>query len=134
MIFYKPYKSDRGKDFINGTHPIDELSQRKILWEYINEMYIRQLKHEIIEGDDFIAYYCLTKENEKITICTNDTDMAQLINEDVKIYYLHLKNYVDNVNYSSYFSHHQSNALLVKSIIDTADSIKGIRVWVNQHY
>jgi 5'-3' exonuclease len=74
-------------------------------------MYIRQLKHEIIEGDDFIAYYCLTKENEKITICTNDTDMAQLINEDVKIYYLHLKNYVDNVNYSSYFSHHQSNAL-----------------------
>jgi 5'-3' exonuclease len=54
-------------------------------------MYIRQLKHEIIEGDDFIAYYCLTKENEKITICTNDTDMAQLINEDVKIYYLHLK-------------------------------------------
>jgi 5'-3' exonuclease len=113
-----------------------ELSQRKILWEYINEMYIRQLKHEIIEGDDFIAYYCLTKkENEKITICTNDTDMAQLINEDVKIYYLHLKNYVDNVNYSSsYFSHHQSNALLVKSIIgDTADS-KSIRVWVNQHY
>jgi hypothetical protein len=68
---YEPYKSGRGKDYKNGTQPIDEseLAQREIIWEYLKEMYIRQLKHEIIEGDDFIAYYCLTKkENEKITI------------------------------------------------------------------
>ena len=128
---YEPYKSARGKDYKNGTQPIDvsELKQRKMVWDYLNEMYIRQLKHEIIEGDDFIAYYCLNKkQNEKITICTNDGDMAQLISEDVKIYFLNFKNYVDNINYSSYFSHHQTNSMLIKSMIgDTADSIKGIK-------
>ena len=66
---YEPYKSARGKDYINGTQPIDEseLNQRRIIWDYLNELCIRQLKDEVIEGDDFIAYYCLTKKkNEKI--------------------------------------------------------------------
>jgi len=128
---YEPYKSDRGKDFINGTQPIDEseLLQRELAAEYIDEMYIRQLKHEIIEGDDFIAYYCLTKKpNEKITICTNDVDMAQLISEDVKIYFLHLKEYVGKDNFSSYFCYNQENSVLVKTMLgDKSDSIKGIK-------
>tara|TARA_R110000782_G_scaffold215659_2_gene303324 strand:- start:1948 stop:3000 length:1053 start_codon:yes stop_codon:yes gene_type:complete len=128
---YKPYKSARGKDYINGTQPIDvsELSQRKAVWEYLNEMYIRQLKHPIIEGDDFIAYYCGTKkENEKITICTNDRDMAQLIRDNIKIYFLDLKKYVDYSNYSLYFRHNQKNSVLLKTIAgDVSDSIKGIK-------
>lgn len=128
---YEPYKSGRGKDYKNGTQPIDEaeLKQRKLIWEYLNEMYIRQLKHEVIEGDDFIAYYCLTKkENEKITIVTNDRDMAQLIQKDVRIYFLDLKKYVDNVNFSSYFCYHYDNAALVKTMTgDSSDSIKGIK-------
>jgi 5'-3' exonuclease len=128
---YEPYKSDRGKDFINGTQPTDEseLLQRELAIEYIDEMYIRQLKHEIIEGDDFIAYYCLTKNpNEKITICTNDVDMAQLISEDIKIYFLHLKKYVGKDNFSSYFCYNQENSVLVKTMLgDKSDSIKGIK-------
>lgn len=128
---YEPYKSARGKDYINGTQPIDEseLNQRRIIWDYLNELCIRQLKHEVIEGDDFIAYYCLTKnKNEKITICTNDSDMAQLINDDVRIYFLNFKNYVGKDNYCSYFSHYLENSMLIKSMIgDTADSIKGIK-------
>jgi 5'-3' exonuclease len=128
---YEPYKSARGKDYKNGTQPIDEseLKQRRIVWDYLNELCIRQLKDEVIEGDDFIAYYCLTKnKNEKITICTNDSDMAQLINEDVRIFFLNFKNYVGKANYSSYFSHNIENSMLIKSMIgDTADSIKGIK-------
>lgn len=128
---YEPYKSARGKDYINGTQPIDEseLKQRRIVWDYLNELCIRQLKDEVIEGDDFIAYYCLTKnKNEKITICTNDSDMAQLINEDVRIFFLNFKNYVGKDNYSLYFSHNIENSMLIKSMIgDTADSIKGIK-------
>ena len=128
---YEPYKSARGKDFINGTQPIDEseLQQRRIVWDYLNELCVRQLKDEVIEGDDFIAYYCLTRnKNEKITICTNDSDMAQLINDNVRIYFLNFKNYVDKSNYSSYFRHNQENSMLIKSMIgDTADSIKGIK-------
>ncbi len=128
---YQPYKSDRGKDFINGTEPIDEseLEQQALIWEYLNDMYVRQLRHDIIEGDDFIAYYCLTKKNnEKITIVTNDRDMCQLISDDVRIYFLHLKVYVDIDNYPTYFTHHQENSVLIKTIAgDDSDSIKGIK-------
>jgi len=128
---YEPYKSARGKDYKNGTQPIDEseLKQRRIVWDYLNELCIRQLKDEVIEGDDFIAYYCLTKnKNEKITICTNDRDMAQLINDDVRIFFLDKKNYVGKSNYSSYFRHNQENSVLLKTIVgDTSDSIKGIK-------
>ncbi len=128
---YKPYKSARGKDYENGTQPIDisELEQRKLVWDYLNELYVRQLKHEVIEGDDFIAYYCLTKsDNEKITICTNDRDMCQLISADVRIYFLDIKDFVGIDNFSLYFCYHYENACLIKSMIgDNSDSIKGIK-------
>lgn len=128
---YEPYKSGRGKDYINGTQPIDEqeLNQRKLIWDYLNELYVRQLRHEIIESDDFIAYYCLTKKlNEKITICTNDRDMAQLINDDIRIYFLDLKEYVDNSNFISYFCYKPENGALIKTMIgDNSDTIKGIK-------
>ena len=128
---YEPYKSNRGKDFVNGTHPIDEseLQQRIVIWEYLNEMYVRQLKDEIIESDDFIAYYCLTKKrNEKITICSLDRDFNQLISDDIRIYFLDLKTYVDNVNFSSYFCYNYENALLMKTMTgDDSDFIKGIK-------
>ena len=128
---YKDYKIDRGKDYINGTHPIDEseLEQRNVIWDYLNEMYVRQLKDEVVESDDFIAYYCLNKkENEKITIVSSDRDFCQLINEDVRIYFLDKKVYVDNTNYSSYFHHHKDNSVLLKTMVgDNSDSIKGIK-------
>lgn len=130
---YEPYKSGRGKDYINGTQPVDEseLAQRRLLWDYLNELYIRQLKHEVIEGDDFIAYYCLKrKRNEKITIISNDRDMCQLIDENVRVYFCdrQIKNYVDPENYSKYFDHDKSNSLLLKTITgDVSDTIKGIK-------
>lgn len=129
--FYSDYKSGRGKDYINGTHPIDEseLLQRKIVWEYLNEMYVRQLKDEVVESDDFIAYYCLNKkENEKITIASSDRDFCQLITNDIRIYFLDLKDYVGISNFSSYFCFNQGNSLLMKIMVgDTSDSIKGIK-------
>ena len=128
---YEPYKSGRGKDYKNGTQPIDEseLKQRRLIWEYLNEMYVRQLKHEVIEGDDFIAYYCLTKkDSETVTIVSNDRDMAQLISRTVKIYFLDLKVYVDSSNFSSYFCYNQENSVLFKTMLgDTSDTIKGIK-------
>lgn len=128
---YKPYKSGRGKDYINGTQPIDpsEVQQRYMVQEYLEDLFVRQLQHETIESDDYIAYYCLNKnENEKITICTSDRDFCQLISEDIKIYFLDLKVYVDSTNYSSYFCHHRDNATLLKTMVgDTSDSIKGVK-------
>jgi len=128
---YEPYKSSRGKDFINGTKPIDEseLRQRKIVWEYLNELYVRQISHEFIESDDFIGYYCLNKkENEKITILSNDRDMLQLISDDVRQYVFDLKAYVDKTNFNDYFKFNQENCLLIKMVLgDNSDTIKGIK-------
>lgn len=128
---YEPYKSGRGKDYINGTHPIDEveLTQRVMVWNYLNEMYIRQIRHEVVESDDFIAYYCLNKkENEKITIVSSDRDFLQLISEDVRIYFLDLKTYYDLNNYHEKFDFHQGNSVLMKIMLgDTSDTIKGIK-------
>jgi len=128
---YEPYKSARGKDYLNGTQPIDEseLEQRRVIWAYLNELYIHQLKHEMIEGDDYIGAYCLLKKpNERITIATTDRDMLQLIEDDVRIYFLDKKLIVDDKNYNLHFPHHQKNALLIKIMVgDNSDSIKGIK-------
>lgn len=128
---YEPYKSDRGKDFVNGTKPKEEseVNQRLMVMQYLEELFIRQLMHPTIESDDFIAYFCLTrKENEKVTICTNDRDMAQLINEDVRVYFCDLKAYVDLDNYNLFFKHHKDNSMLIKMIAgDDSDSIKGVK-------
>lgn len=128
---YKPYKSSRGKDYENGTHPIDlaELEQRKKIWDYLNALNIRQTTDEIVESDDFIGYYCLNKkENETITIASTDRDFLQLISNDIKIYFLDLRQYIDINNYSSYFCYIQENAMLLKVILgDNSDTIKGIK-------
>jgi 5'-3' exonuclease len=128
---YPLYKSGRGKDYENGTQPIDasEMLQKKMIWNYLEELCIRQLQDEYVESDDFIGYYCVNREeNEKITICTTDRDMCQLLEEGVRIYFCDLKTYVDNTNYSSYFCHNIENAALIKIITgDSSDSIKGVK-------
>ena len=128
---YEPYKSGRGKDYVNGTQPIDveELKQRKMVWDYLNEMYVRQIKDEVVESDDLIAYYCNNrKPNEKITIVSSDRDFLQLLSDDIRIYFLDLKEYIDMNNYSLYFCFHQSNSVLIKTMTgDNSDSIKGIK-------
>ena len=128
---YEPYKSGRGKDYINGTQPTDEVEvlQRSVVVDYLKELHIRQIKHNIIESDDFIAYYCLNRqENEKITIMSADRDFLQLMSENVRIYFLDLKVYVDTSNYSSYFCFNPSNSVLMKTMTgDNSDSIVGIK-------
>ena len=62
--FYKDYKSNRGKDYINGTKPDDynEVIQRGMVFNYLEELFVRQLLHPEVESDDFIAYYCSIKK------------------------------------------------------------------------
>jgi len=128
---YKDYKIGRGKDYINGTKPEDpsEIIQKMIIYNYLEELYIRQLMDDVVEGDDLIAYYCNIKnDNEKITIATSDRDLAQLINDDVRIWMLDLKTYVTKSNFNKYFKYHLENAALMKIMCgDNSDSIKGIK-------
>jgi DNA polymerase-1 len=130
---YKDYKISRGKDYQNGTHPIEvsEVMEKFLIRQYLEELCIRQLIDNSefgVEADDFIAYYCVTKEkNEKITICTSDRDLCQLISDDVKVYLCDKKEYITKDNYQTFFKHHQSNSKLIKIIGgDASDSIKGI--------
>lgn len=128
---YKDYKSSRGKDYENGTEPEDmsEKLQQYMVKGYLYHLAIRQLEDPVVEADDFIAYYCLTKaDNEDITICTSDRDLCQLISDNVRIYLCDKKIYVDTKTYDSVFSHHYSNVALIKTIIgDNSDDIKGIK-------
>ena len=128
---YNDYKSGRDKDYINGSSPIEE--DFRLQWirvtEYLNELFIRQIYHEIVESDDFIAYYCLHRQkNEKIIICSSDRDFCQLIDDDVTLYLIDKKEYVTKENYRKYFNHHPENSCLIKLISgDSSDSIKGIK-------
>tara|TARA_R110000851_G_scaffold22096_5_gene65716 strand:+ start:144 stop:1193 length:1050 start_codon:yes stop_codon:yes gene_type:complete len=128
---YKDYKSGRGKDYINGTKPedIEEVLQRGIVFNYLEELYIRQLLDDCVESDDFIAYYCmLRKEDEKITIVTSDRDLCQLIDDNVRVYLLDLKTYVSKHTFIYYFKYHYTNVALIKILCgDNSDSIKGIK-------
>jgi len=128
---YKDYKSGRGKDYINGTKPedLEEVAQRGVVFNYLEELYIRQLVHEIVEADDFIAYICNNKkENEKITIITSDRDLCQLINDDVRIYLLDKRTYVNPKNFQEHFKYHYENVAVIKILCgDNSDSIKGVK-------
>jgi 5'-3' exonuclease len=54
--------------------------------------------------------------------------MAQLISENVSIYFCDLKTIVNLENYNEFFKPHQKNALLVKILCgDDSDCIKGIK-------
>lgn len=132
---YSDYKSDRNKDFENGTQPVDiqEKTEIFLIRQYLEELCIRQIVDNSkfgVEADDFIAYYCKTKKpNERITICTSDRDLAQLISKDVRIYFCDrkIRDYVTIDNFQDFFEYHQKNVKLIKVIGgDQSDSIKGI--------
>ena len=127
---YNDYKSGRGKDYINGSIPDPEfLIQKELVSSYLEELAIRQYQNEIIEGDDCVAYFCNNNQGKyKITIMTNDRDMAQLIDEDVKIYLLDKKFDLTRDNYFEFTGIPLMNSLFVKIVLgDSSDSIKGIK-------
>ena len=128
---YKDYKIGRGKDYINGTKPEDEneVLQRREVFNYLEELYIRQLFDEKVEADDFIAYYCKAKrDTEKITVVTSDRDLCQLVHENVRMYMIDLKTYVYTKNFKEKFGYHHENVVVIKTLCgDNSDSIKGVK-------
>ena len=128
---YKDYKSGRGKDYINGSEPKDpnEIFQQQSIKQYLEELFIRQVEDEVVEADDFIAFYCKTIEpNETVTIVSSDRDLCQLVNDKVSIYIPDLKEYITPKNYKKWFGYHHENAALLKIICgDNPDTIKGIK-------
>lgn len=127
---YKDYKSNRNKDFYNEQPPseIDLYLQKERLYSYLEELFIRQYRDNIVEADDSIGYYVNNmSEDERVVIMTRDRDLCQLINGKVSVYDLNLKKIVTEENYLVDFDHHPSNLKLIKIITgDVSDNIKGI--------
>lgn len=105
--------------------------QRNVLFEYLEELFIRQVMCDKIEGDDLIAYYCLNKKpNDRIYIMSGDRDITQLLDIDnyICIYIPVIKKFITTQNFKAEFGYHQQNVLLKKILCgDSSDNIKGIK-------
>lgn len=103
--------------------------QREIIFNILEELFVRQEIAPKIEGDDLIAYYVNNKKNnEKIVIYSGDRDLTQLIADDVTVYVPQIKRFVTPKNHSELIGFYYENVVLKKIICgDASDNIKGIK-------
>lgn len=105
--------------------------ERKIIQEYLEELFVRQVMCDEIEGDDLVAYYCLHKKpNERIVIVSGDRDLTQLLDIDdfICIYIPVMKKFITPKNHIQELGYCQKNVLIKKMICgDSSDNIKGIK-------
>lgn len=103
--------------------------QKEIVMKCLEELFIRQVISDEVEGDDLIAYYVKhKKDNEKIVIMSGDRDLTQLIADDVCVYVPSLKIGIVPENHVSIMGYRHENVLLKKIICgDSSDNIKGIK-------
>ena len=104
------------------------LKQRKRIQAYAEELFLRQIEVDDIEGDDLIAAYCADyHEKEAIYLYTNDRDFSQLLEYGITILFENIEVPVTRNNFFFYFNYHHSNALAMKIICgDVSDNIQGI--------
>jgi DNA polymerase-1 len=104
------------------------LKQRKRIQAYAEELFLRQIEIDEIEGDDLIAAYCVNYNNkEEIFIFTNDRDFAQLLDLNITIIFDNILTPVTKSNFFHFFNYNYANALTMKIICgDVSDNIKGI--------
>ena len=120
----------------NRETPIEKLNEKELfhrqrnrLQKYLEELFVRQVMVDKIEGDDLIAYYCNNKkENDKIYIMSGDRDLTQLLGDNICLYVLVLKEFVTAENHKKILGIPHKNVLLKKIICgDASDNIKGIK-------
>lgn len=120
----------------NRETPIEKLNEKELfhrqrnrLQKYLEELFVRQVMVDKIEGDDLIAYYCNNKkENDKIYIVSGDRDLTQLLGDNICLYVLVLKEFVTAENHKKILGIPHKNVLLKKIICgDASDNIKGIK-------
>lgn len=125
----------KGKSYGKPVEPSRETEdesferQREILFSILDELFIRQLISDDVEGDDLIAYYVKHKKpNEKVVIVSGDRDITQLIADDVCVYIPSMKKYITPANHLSEMGYTHENVMLKKIFCgDASDAIKGIK-------
>lgn len=103
--------------------------QRSILCSLLEELFVRQVMCDEVEGDDLIAHYVNNKKpNERIVIVSGDRDLTQLISDEVTVYIPSLKKFITPQNHIQELGYTHENVLIKKIICgDSSDNIKGIK-------
>ena len=136
---YPNYKSSR-KDYKNGTKVIKDpkehtecLKEKELIQDVLFNLHVYQYETYKSEADDCIAEFVNKSGGDHIVV-TGDSDLLQLIDDDVSIYYLHRDKskggIYDQQRFFNTFGYHHKNIPIIKSIAgDSADDIKGLKGW-----
>lgn len=116
---------------VPGCESDDERFERErlVVMECLENLYIRNIYEDFVEGDDLIAYYVLHKKpKERCVIMTSDRDLTQLISDTVYVYIPKMKKLITPENHASEIGYRHENVLLKKMICgDPSDNIKGVK-------
>lgn len=127
MAKSKKTKTDR----MSGGETDDERFERErlVVMECLENLYIRNIYEDYVEGDDLIAYYVLhKKKKERCVIVSSDRDLTQLISPTVSVYIPKMKKLITPENHVSEIGYCHENVLLKKIICgDPSDNIKGVK-------
>ena len=133
MTAYFKEKNSKSKDTSNSNATSDDekekfIRERTILMKYFNELYIRWMMDEDVEGDDLISYYVLNKKDEEcVVIVSSDMDITQLLSPTVCIYNPKLKKVISINNFKEEYGFPYQNVLISKIICgDHSDNIGNI--------
>lgn len=116
---------------MSGGETDDERFERErlVVMECLENLYVRNIYEDYVEGDDLIAYYVLHKQpKEKCVIMSSDRDLTQLISPTVSVYIPKMKKLITPENHASEMGYCHENVLLKKIICgDPSDNIKGVK-------
>ncbi len=90
-LIYPKYKEKRPEVIEDDVYEESFRYQKHRVQLYLEDMFVRQIDIKGVEADDLIAYYCSIAKDEKITILSSDTDLLQLVSENVSQYSLSVK-------------------------------------------
>ena len=126
---YKDYKANRENNWDELQSDEVPFNEEENIWKCLNYLNIKYLLSKNMEADDLIASltYLYNKDN-KVYICSYDSDFFQLINENVSIIKYKGKNskIIDNDIFKEMFGFDSNKYVFYKSLLgDTADNIKG---------
>lgn len=103
--------------------------QREWLFQILDNLFVRTMIADMVEGDDLIAYYVKHKKpNERIVILTRDRDLTQLISDEVMVYLSDIKQFIHPKNHQKQLGYSHENVVVKKILCgDSSDNIKGIK-------
>lgn len=126
---YKEYKANRENNWDELQSDEVPFNEEENIWKCLDYLNIKYLLSKNMEADDLIASltYLYNKDN-KVYICSYDSDFFQLIDENVSIIKYKGKNskIIDNDIFKEMFGFDSNKYVFYKSLLgDTADNIKG---------